>query len=73
VIDIHVFIERETGRVEIDLVRPSRVIFADGFPTGTLGKLMHRLFDVSLALLLLVIAAPIMLLVAFCNQAGGRA
>ncbi len=65
VIDIHSFMEREVGRVEIDLVRPSRVIFADGFTTGTLGKLMHRLFDVSLSLLLLVIAAPVMLLVAF--------
>jgi sugar transferase (PEP-CTERM system associated) len=65
VTDIHGFIERETGRVEPDLMRPSRVIFADGFPTGPLGKLMHRLFDVSLSLLLLVIAAPVMLLVAF--------
>lgn len=64
VIDIHRFVERETGRVEIDLMQPSWVIFSDGFKNGTLRKLAHRLFDVLISFGLLVAAAPVMLLTA---------
>lgn len=64
VIDIHGFVERHTGRVEIDQMQPSWIIFSDGFKNGALRKLVHRLFDMSISLLLLVAAAPVMLLTA---------
>lgn len=62
VIDIHRFVERETGRVVIDLMQPSWIIFSDGLKSGMLRKLVHRLFDMAISLLLLIAAAPAMLL-----------
>jgi sugar transferase (PEP-CTERM system associated) len=64
VIDLPTFFERETGRVQLESVNPSWLIFSDGFRTGALKNMGKRLFDIVLGSLLLVITLPIIVLTA---------
>jgi sugar transferase (PEP-CTERM system associated) len=58
--EISTFLERETGRVDLDSVNPSWLIFSDGFSSGRrLSGVAKRLFDICASLLLLVLAAPL--------------
>ena len=57
--DFSSFLERETGRVDLDTVNPSWLIFSDGFSSGrALSGVAKRLFDITASLLLLVLSAP---------------
>lgn len=59
------FLERETGRVDLDTVNPSWLIFSDGFSSGRrLSSFAKRIFDIVVSLALLVIAAPLILITA---------
>ncbi|MBT2185740.1 TIGR03013 family XrtA/PEP-CTERM system glycosyltransferase [Sphingobium nicotianae] len=61
--DLSTFLERETGRIDLDTVNPSWLIFSDGFSSGQrLSAIAKRLFDVTASALLLVLTAPIILL-----------
>ncbi len=61
--EISTFLERETGRVDLDSVSPSWLIFSDGFSSGRmLSSMFKRLFDISASLLLLILALPLILL-----------
>jgi sugar transferase (PEP-CTERM system associated) len=63
--DISTFLERETGRVDLQSVNPSWLIFSDGFSSGRmLSGVFKRLFDITASLLLLVFAGPVILLTA---------
>jgi sugar transferase (PEP-CTERM system associated) len=63
--EISTFLERETGRVDLDSVNPSWLIFSDGFSSGRrLSGVAKRLFDICASLLLLVLAAPLIALTA---------
>jgi sugar transferase (PEP-CTERM system associated) len=63
--EISTFLERETGRVDLDTVNPSFLIFSDGFSSGRrLSSIAKRLFDIAVSLLLLVIAAPLIAITA---------
>lgn len=54
------FLERETGRVDLDTVNPSWLIFSDGFSSGRmLSSAMKRLFDIIVSLVLLILTAPV--------------
>jgi sugar transferase (PEP-CTERM system associated) len=54
------FLERETGRVDLDTVNPSWLIFSDGFSSGrALSSVAKRLFDVTVSALLLAATAPV--------------
>lgn len=64
VVDIVGFLERETGRVKIDLVKPSWFIFSEGFTQQNLRNFIRRLFDLVASAALLLLTWPIMLLVA---------
>jgi len=65
IIDISDFLERETGRIDLDTVRPSSLIFSDGFSSGReLSMMIKRGFDILLSAALLLIAAPIVLITA---------
>ena len=58
--EISTFLERETGRVDLDSVNPSWLIFSDGFSSGRrLSSFAKRGFDLTVSLLLLVVAAPV--------------
>jgi sugar transferase (PEP-CTERM system associated) len=64
VIDIVEFLERESGKVKIDLLNPSSIIFASRFTRGDSPVLVSSLFDIVVALVTLVLALPIMLITA---------
>ncbi|MGE4431970.1 MAG: TIGR03013 family XrtA/PEP-CTERM system glycosyltransferase [Sphingobium sp.] len=63
--DFSTFLERETGRVDLDSVNPSWLIFSDGFSAGRrLSSMGKRLFDVVASSLLLVLTGPLILIAA---------
>jgi sugar transferase (PEP-CTERM system associated) len=64
VIDLVEFLERETGKIRVDLVSPGWLIFAPGFATSGWRRFSKRAFDLFLSVLLLAIAWPLMLIVA---------
>jgi len=55
------FYERETGKIQLDALRPSNLIFASGFRRALLKQAVKRLFDIVASLLLLALAWPFML------------
>ncbi|OAO04756.1 TIGR03013 family XrtA/PEP-CTERM system glycosyltransferase [Parasphingorhabdus sp.] len=63
--DMSSFIERETGRVDLESVNPSWFIFSDGFSSGRrISSAFKRGFDIFLSLLLLMLTGPFILLFA---------
>src|SRR3546814_6243878 len=71
--EISTFLERETGRVDLDSVNPSWLIFSDGFSSSrVLSSLFKRLFDIAASLVLLVIALPVIVLVAIAVKLESR-
>lgn len=58
--DFSSFLERETGRVDLDTVNPSWLIFSDGFSSGRMfSSAVKRLFDIVASLTLLLFTFPI--------------
>jgi sugar transferase (PEP-CTERM system associated) len=64
VIDLVSFLERETGKVRLDVLNPSWFIFAEGFRRDAVRRFSERTFDLASAVLLLVLTWPVMLLTA---------
>ena len=64
VTDALTFFERETGKVRLDLLYPSWLIYSDGFSRRADRLLARRVFDIVMSLLLLFFAWPFMLGVA---------
>ena len=63
--EISTFLERETGRVDLDSVNPSWLIFSDGFSSSRmLSSAFKRVFDIVASLALLVLAAPMLVVTA---------
>ncbi|APL93697.1 TIGR03013 family PEP-CTERM/XrtA system glycosyltransferase [Sphingobium indicum] len=63
--EISTFLERETGRVDLDSVNPSWLIFSDGFSAGRrLSSIAKRLFDIVASSILLLLTGPVILLAA---------
>jgi sugar transferase (PEP-CTERM system associated) len=58
------FVERETGQIALEALRPSHFLFADGFPALFDRQALRRVLDVAVSLLLLALASPVMLLAA---------
>ncbi len=56
--------ERVTGKLLIDDLRPSFLIFSDGFRVSRATRLMKRTIDLMLSLLLAILAFPLMVLTA---------
>jgi sugar transferase (PEP-CTERM system associated) len=63
--DFSSFIERETGRVDLDTLNPSWLIFSDGFSSARmLSSAIKRIFDIIVSSLVLVLTLPIIALFA---------
>ncbi len=62
VLELPSFLERETGKVRLDVLSPSWLIFGGGFSASPLQRMLERGFDVFASFGLLVIALPVMLL-----------
>lgn len=65
VIDIVDFFERQTGRINIDSLNPSSLIYADGYIDAVIRTTMHRMFDLVVSIVMLIITLPITLATAF--------
>lgn len=71
--DFSSFIERETGRVDLDTVNPSWLIFSDGFSSGrAISSAAKRIFDILASSLLLVVSGPLILLFALLVKIDSR-
>ena len=71
--DFSTFVERETGRIDLDSVNPSWLIFSDGFSSGRmLSSAAKRLFDIVASLLLLVMTLPVIALFAVLVKLDSR-
>lgn len=67
------FLERETGRVDLDTLNPSWLIFSDGFSSGRMiSSAAKRAFDVIASTLLLVLTAPVIVLFALLVRLDSR-
>ena len=59
VLDISSFLEQETGRLEIESMRPSWLALSDTGPKGRIERAIKRGFDIVVALALLIGALPV--------------
>ena len=62
ILELPSFLERETGKVRLDVLNPSWIIFGDGFRASHTQQLLARGLDLTASLGLLVFAAPLMVL-----------
>jgi sugar transferase (PEP-CTERM system associated) len=62
VIELASFLERETGKVYLDILIPSWMIFSTGFRRDLIRRISERAFDTAASFALLVATLPIMLL-----------
>jgi sugar transferase (PEP-CTERM system associated) len=62
VIDVVDFLERETGKVRLDVLNPSWIIFSSGFDRSRGRETSKRALDLVASVGLLIASAPIMLL-----------
>jgi len=61
-LELPTFLERETGKVHLEIMHPSWIIFGEGFRVSQLQSLLERTFDVVVSSLLLLVGLPAMLL-----------
>jgi len=61
IIEFTSFYEKITGKIWVDNLRPSWVIFSSGFSKSTLYKGMKRVFDIFCSLVILVVFSPAVL------------
>ncbi len=75
ILELATFLERETGKVRLDVLNPSWIIFGEGFRVSFMQRAVERGFDVMATLGLLFVSAPFMLAVtiAILIEDGPRA
>jgi sugar transferase (PEP-CTERM system associated) len=75
VIDLLEFLERESGKIRVDLVNPGWLIFSQGFRTSRVRQVNKRIVDLLVGTALLLVAWPVMLLIALAikSEDGARA
>src|SRR5690606_21979918 len=64
VIDLLSFLERETGKVKVDLLNPSWLIYSEGFSGRRMQQIVSRTLDLVVGLTLGALSLPIMAAVA---------
>lgn len=62
--ELGTFFEHESGKVKMNVVSPSWLVFSSGFDAGAFRNASKRAFDIAAASVLLVLAAPLMALTA---------
>ena len=61
ILELPTFLERETGKVRLDVLNPSWIIFGDGFRASPMQRTLERGFDLLASFGLLVLALPVIL------------
>jgi sugar transferase (PEP-CTERM system associated) len=62
--DLITFFERETGKIRLDQLHPSWLLFSNGFNQGGIRTFTKRVFDLIVSTCMLLVSWPIMLLIA---------
>ncbi len=62
VVELASFLERETGKVYLDILIPTRMIYGDGYRRDFIRRCSERAFDILASLVLLLATLPVMLL-----------
>ena len=71
--DFSTFLERETGRVDLDSLNPSWLIFSDGFSAGRrLSGMAKRLFDITVSVMILALTWPVIAATAIAVKLESR-
>lgn len=64
------FLEREIGRIDLKRLDVGWLLYAEGFSTGVVDRLLKRLLDIAVSLVLLLLALPFLLAAAACVKWG---
>ncbi len=74
VVDLNTFIERETGSLMLDAMTPGWFAFSNGLHSPLVGDRLKRLLDITVSLLVLVVASPLIAAAALAIwlEAGGK-
>jgi sugar transferase (PEP-CTERM system associated) len=64
VTEVETFLERETGKIRLDVLNPSWLIYAPGFAYGGWRRVSHRVLDILVVLVAAVVCLPLMALTA---------
>ncbi len=64
IVEYATFFERETGKVDLDALHPSWLIFSENFAASRPQQVLKRIFDITASLLLLVFSLPVLILTA---------
>ena len=74
IFDLLTFFEKETSRVNIDLLHPSWIYYSPGFSVGVGGHNLKRTLDITVSLLMMLLFSPLYLLVTLASliESGGR-
>ena len=64
IIDVITFFERETGKVRLDQLHPSWLLYSDGFNQSGIRAFTKRAFDLVISSCLLLVTWPLMLITA---------
>ena len=62
VVDVNYFLERQLGKISLDTLHPSALIYSQGFVQGRIKSTIKRIFDLVVASCMLVVTLPVMLL-----------
>ncbi len=75
VTELLTFLERETGRVRVDILNPTWMIFGEGFRRDPVRRVSARALDLAASLVVLTLSLPVMLLtvIAIKLEDGWRA
>lgn len=71
VTDYSSFLERETGKVDLDTMSPSWLIFSEGSMRGWAYRGLKRAFDVAASIILMIVTMPILLIVPILIRLDG--
>ena len=64
VVDYLTFWERENGKLDLDALQPSWLIYSDGFRTGWLFNAIKRTFDIGVSIIFLLASLPLLIVTA---------
>ncbi|KFI22336.1 TIGR03013 family XrtA/PEP-CTERM system glycosyltransferase [Nitrosococcus oceani] len=72
VTDVLDFFEQTTGKLKIDVMYPSWLLFSSGFHHHFLRQFTKRLFDITVSVILLILCSPLMLfaMIAILRESG---
>ena len=66
--DLLEFLERESGKIRVDLVNPDWLIFSPGFKVTKIKRIVKRFVDILVGMTVLLLTWPILILVTLAIQ-----